>query len=123
MNGSVIPMIGSSPIVIDIFWICWNNKTAIIPPIIYLSVVSVVFDTIVIKLISKNIIKLISNRAPINPKHELNTVNMKSVCISGKYIGTEFNPCPNNPAEPIAIKELDNCIPLLLDQFNILSIL
>ena len=55
MNGSVIPIIGSSPIVIDIFCICWNNNTAIIPPIAYLSVVSVVLFAVNSKFISKYI--------------------------------------------------------------------
>ena len=59
MNGNVIPIIGRRPIVIDMFCTCWNTNTAIIPPIVYLSVISVVFDTICINVISKNTINKI----------------------------------------------------------------
>ena len=46
MNGRVIPIIGSNPIVIDIFCTCWNKSTAIIPPMAYLSVKLVVLLTV-----------------------------------------------------------------------------
>ena len=39
INGKVIPIIGSSPIVIEILYICWKRRTPIIPPMAYLSVV------------------------------------------------------------------------------------
>ena len=108
MNGRVIPIIGSRPIVIDMLYICWNNRTAIIPPIAYLSVRLLVLFTELINVRSKN--NIINKRliAPIKPVFEVNTAKIKSVCISGKYIGVLFMPCPVKPEEPIAIREFLN---------------
>ena len=59
---------------------------------------------------------------PIKPVLDANTEKIKSVCISGKYIGVLLIPCPVNPDEPIAIREFLNCSPSEEDQFVILSI-
>ena len=58
MNGSVIPIIGSRPIVIDILYICWNNKTDIMPPIEYLSVKFFVLFTEFIRISPKKSIEI-----------------------------------------------------------------
>lgn len=87
IKGRVIPIIGSNPNVIDILCICWNNSTDIIPAInsLSLSLYDLLANPII--LISKYIINPIRINAPISPKFDANTANIKSVCISGKYIG------------------------------------
>ena len=122
MNGSVIPIIGSNPIVIDILYICWNKSTAIIPPIAYLSGNSFVLFTELINVKSKNNIIISNVIEPIRPVLDANTAKIKSVCISGKYIGVSFMPCPVNPDDPIAIREFLSWSPLEEDQLVILSI-
>ena len=84
MNGRVIPIIGSKPIVIEILYICWNSNTAMIPPIAYLSVRVLVLLTELINVKSKNNIIIINPREPMKPVFEVNTAKIKSVCISGK---------------------------------------
>ena len=115
-------MIGSSPMVIDMLYICWNKRTAIIPPIAYLSDKSLVLFAELIRVKSKN--NMITNNPiePISPVFDANTAKIKSVCISGKYIGVLFIPCPVKPDEPIAINEFFNCNPVDDDQLVILSI-
>ena len=122
INGKVIPIIGSKPIVIPIFCICWKSNTAIIPPTDSLSLIFGVFDDSDMIFKSKYIISPIRRKEPINPKFDAYTANIKSVCISGKYIGVLLNPCPNIPADPMAVNPFVNCSPLELDQFSILSI-
>ena len=92
------------------------------PPIAYLSVKLLVLFTELIKVKSKN--SIINRRliVPMKPVFDANTANMKSVCISGKYIGVLFIPCPVKPEEPIAIKEFLSWSPLDEDQLVILSI-
>ena len=107
----------------DMLYICWKTNTATIPPIAYLSVKFSVLLTVDINTSSKYIINDTRINPPIKPKLETNMENIKSVCISGKYIGVLLNPCPVNPLEPIAINELLSCNPLLLVQLRILSIL
>ena len=94
--------------VIDILYICWNNNTEMIPPMAYLSVKFFVLLTEFINVKSKYIIIKISDIEPINPVLDANTANIKSVCISGKYIGVLFIPWPVNPDEPMAIREFLN---------------
>ena len=122
MNGRVIPIIGSSPIVIEILYICWNSSTAIIPPIAYLSGNSFVLFTEFISVRSKNNIMIIKPNEPIRPVFDANTAKIKSVCISGKYIGVLFIPCPVKPEDPMAINEFLSCSPSDEDQLVILSI-
>ena len=85
MNGRVIPVIGSKPIVIDIFCICWYIISPINPIIIYLLILFLDFIDILINSISKSIIVIMSSRLPINPRLLAITLKIKSVCASGKY--------------------------------------
>ena len=121
-NGRVIPIIGNKPIVIDMLYNCWNKRTPIIPPTAYLSVILLVLLEYPIKVKSKYDIINIKIIEPIKPVLEAYTANIKSVCISGKYMGVLFIPCPVMPEEPIAISEFFNWSPLDDDQLVILSI-
>ena len=123
MNGRVIPIIGSNPIVIEMLYICWNKSTEIIPPIAYLSVNPFVLLTELINVISKSNIVINRHIEPISPVFDANTAKIKSVCISGKYIGVLLIPCPVSPDEPMAINEFLSWRPLDVDQFVIRSIL
>ena len=88
----------------------------------YLSIRVLVLLTELIKVRSKNNIMRIKANEPIRPVFDVNTAKMKSVCISGKYIGVLLMPCPVSPEEPMAINEFLNCNQLDDDQLVILSI-
>ena len=109
--------------VIPIFCNCWYISIPIIPLIIYLLILLGLSIASLISFKSKNVIKPIRIIDPTKPKLLEYTANIKSVWGSGKYNGVLLNPWPNIPADPIAISELFNWSPLLLDQLVNLSIL
>lgn len=76
-----------------------------------------------INVISNIVIMVIRIMLPSRPKHDVNMVNIKSVPASGRYIGALLKPCPRSFDVDIDIIEFSNCIPFLLFQFMILSIL
>lgn len=121
MNGRVIPVIGRRPIVIEIFWICWNISIPTIPNNIYLSVSLIFLLAINNTLISKYTMIARRITTPIKPKFDANTAKIKSVEDSGKYIGVLLKPCPNIPADPIAAKAFSNWRPEPFFQANSLS--
>ena len=78
-----MPVIGSNPIFIPIFCICWYKIIARKPIIINLYVLSFEFFAIIIKLKLKINIVIINIIHPINPKLLAKTEKIKSVCPSG----------------------------------------
>ena len=76
-----------------------------------------------IRVKSKNSIIINKLNEPISPVLDENTAKIKSVCISGKYIGVLFSPYPIRPPLPIAVIPFSNWYPLPLDQSSNLSTL
>ena len=123
MYGSGIPIIGNKPKVMLIFCIWLNIKVIIIPVTMYFSTVFDVFIILFATVKLKTIKTLIKAKTPIRPKLFAYIGNIKSEYASGMYIGVFFKPVPVRPPVPIAIRLFSSCIPSLICQFNILSIL
>ena len=105
--GIGTPTIGSNPLTIPMFIPTYTKKLNDMPKHINLENVFLEFLEI------KSILKIRKIKSKINTKHpkypncSAKTVNMKSVCFSGKksklLCDPFIKPFPKNPPDPIAI--------------------